>query len=111
MKRMKKNFVFLMLLSLIFVFCGIVQAATSPVANIQANGSDGPLELTTGETLNVTISLNAGDHENEAADWWILQLTPDGNLYYFDLGTLSMICRGMPPLFRLVLCPLQIFRF
>ena len=88
---MKKNFFFLMLLSLIFLFCGIAHADTSPVASIQANGSDGPIELNAGGTLNVTISLNAGDHENEDADWWLIQQTPDGHLYYFDVQTLSMV--------------------
>ncbi len=88
---MKKNLVFLIILSLMFVFSGISDADTSPVANIQANGSDGPIELGAGETLNITISLNAGDYKNETGDWWLLQLTPDGNLYYFDLGTLSML--------------------
>ena len=88
---MKKNFVFLMLLSLIFVLCGIAYADTSPVANIRANGFDGSLEMSTDETLNLTISLNAGDHENEGADWWLIQQTPDGLLYYFDAQTLSMV--------------------
>ena len=87
---MKKNFVFLLVSGFIFIFSGIVHADTSPFPNIKANGSDGPIELRAGETLNVTISLNAGDHESEAADCWVLQLTPDGNLYYFDPSTLSM---------------------
>ena len=82
---MKKNFVFLMLLSFVFVLCGIAQSDTTPVANIQANGSDGPIELSAGGTLNLTVSLNAGDHENEWADWWLIQQTPDGLLYYFDV--------------------------
>jgi len=95
---MKKNFVFLLVSGFIFMFCGIVHADTSPVPNIKANGSDGPIDLSAGETLNVTISLNAGEHENEAADWWILQLTPDGHLYYFDLETLTMVGGYAPTL-------------
>ena len=57
----------------------------------RANGFDGSLEMSAGETLNLTISLNAGDHENEGADWWLIQQTPDGLLYYFDVQTLSMV--------------------
>ena len=115
---MKKNFVFLMVSSFIFLLCGITQAGikqdvtthdglagnaedavgihsaaltSDPVVNIGGNGSYDSLELNINEALHLSISVNAGDHENEGADWWLLQQTPDGNLYYFDVETLSMM--------------------
>ena len=69
-----------------------------PIPYIRANGFDGSLELGAGDSLNLTISLDAEDYEHEPADWWILQLTPDGNLYYFDLETLSMMAGYAPSL-------------
>ena len=73
-----------------FVLLFSIGSEQNPVPNIKANGSDGSIEVSADRTVSLSISVNAGSHANEVADWWVLQLTPDGNLYYFDLSTLSM---------------------
>jgi hypothetical protein len=43
-----------------------------PQPDIKANGSDGPISISTSDTLSVTIELQAGDLSGEDADWWVL---------------------------------------
>jgi len=42
------------------------------VADIKANGSDGPLSLAPGTAVNVTLSVTPGSQENENHDWWVV---------------------------------------
>ena len=49
-----------------------------PIPDLKANGSDGPLELTPGGTLSVTIALDPGDYSGDPADWWVVARTPMG---------------------------------
>ncbi len=46
-------------------------AGDAPVPDIKANGSDGPLTISQGETLTVTIALEPGSSEGKDADCWV----------------------------------------
>lgn len=53
----------------------------SPVPDIKANGSDGPISITQSDTLQIKVSLDtkcSTDH----ADWWLAQKTPSGWFYF-----------------------------
>jgi len=58
----------------------------SPAPDIKANGSDGPVELSSGDPLSVTISLDPGDYTGYPADWWCVTDAPFG-WYYYDGNT------------------------
>jgi len=53
-----------------------------PIPDVKANGSDGPLFLTPGDNITVTVALDAGAHVGERADWWVLADTPFGPFHY-----------------------------
>ena len=55
--------------------------STDPVPDIKANGSDGPLTVSPGNALSVTVQLNAAGSTGNA-DWWVLADTPFG--WYYD---------------------------
>ena len=42
-----------------------------PAPMIRANGSAGPVVLRQGESVHVTISLDAGDREGASCEWWL----------------------------------------
>jgi len=46
-------------------------SGADPVPDIKVNGDDGPLTIPHTTNLNITISLDPGDHTGEAHDWWI----------------------------------------
>jgi subtilisin family serine protease len=56
-----------------------------PIADIKANGSDGPITIPTSDTLSITIALDAAGNTNNA-DWWCLADTPM-DWYHYDLST------------------------
>jgi hypothetical protein len=56
-----------------------------PVPDIKANGSNGPVTITTADTLLVEIELDSGNYPGYPADWWVLADTPLG-WYYYDLN-------------------------
>ena len=49
---------------------------STPVPDIKANGQDGPINISPGDPVAITISLNAGDKAGQTADWWIAVSTP-----------------------------------
>ena len=49
----------------------------SPLLDIKANGSDGPLSVGDDQTVTVTLTLAAGDRQ-EASDWWVVARAPGG---------------------------------
>lgn len=57
-----------------------------PVPDIKANDSDGPVGITPGEILSVTIELDPGIHTGVKADWWVVVNTPFG-WYSYDAST------------------------
>ena len=41
------------------------------VPDIKANGSDGPLSISSGDALSISISLDPGSSSGMEADWWV----------------------------------------
>ena len=81
--------------------CG--QAMAVPTPHIQANGSDGPITISTEGDMSLSIALDCGNMTSLDADWWLGAQTPSG-WYYFDMaqgtwmpGTSFLIWQG--PLF------------
>ncbi len=54
-------------------------------ADVNANNSDGPVTLSQGAPLSVTVSLNAGGGTANA-DWWVVADTPAGWYRYDGAG-------------------------
>ncbi|MBF0342859.1 MAG: hypothetical protein HQL06_01385 [Nitrospirae bacterium] len=56
---------------------------TPPLSlDVKVNNSDGPLTVSSTDSLNITVSLNAGSSLNVNADWWVAANTPSGWYYY-----------------------------
>ncbi len=53
---------------------------TAPLADIKANGSDGPISIGPDETLSITVGLDPAASAGQAADWWVVADTPSGQL-------------------------------
>ena len=47
-----------------------------PVADIKANGSDGPVTVSSSDSVSINIRLDPGDKADQSADWWIAVSTP-----------------------------------
>ena len=73
-----------------------IPSASNPIPDIRANGSNGPLSVSSGTTVSVTISLNPGSYAAQNADWWVVESSPDGFFYHFDRTTGSM-AQGLLP--------------
>jgi hypothetical protein len=58
-------------------------ADIGPIPDIKANDSDGPVTITAGSSLSITVALAADDHTTQA-DWWVAAQTPLG-WFYLDL--------------------------
>jgi len=58
----------------------------TPVPDILANNSKGPITVSSKNPLLITVSLDAGDHSGENADWWAVAMTPFG-WYYYDVSS------------------------
>ena len=87
---MKKLITVLIVLEMMFMMAKT--AIADPFPNIKANGSDGPITITTRDTLSVTVELNPMDFNNYNADYYVLAYcegptamicTPEGNWYYY----------------------------
>lgn len=70
-----------------------------PIADIRVNDTDGPITVDSGETISISVSFDPGSHSGKNADWWMVESTPDGVLYYFDLSTGSMV-QGLLPTYQ-----------
>lgn len=56
--------------------------------DVKANGSDGPLTISPGGRLTVTVAVDPGPHARVRADWWLLADTPMGWFHYeFQSGS------------------------
>lgn len=60
----------------------------NPVATVRANGSNGPVTLSSSDMLVITVALNAGGYAGLTADWWVIAQTPFG-WYYYDYTNLQ----------------------
>ena len=61
-----------------------IRTTLIPVPDIKANGSDGPLTISQGDILTITVSLDPGSYDENPADWWVAATSPFG-LYWFTL--------------------------
>jgi len=68
---------------------GAYEWMSVPKATIQANGSNGPLTVSLGSTVFLTLSLDPDRFSGQLSDWWVVQVAPTG-LYYFDWGKQSL---------------------
>ncbi|MDY6974404.1 MAG: hypothetical protein SV775_19135, partial [Thermodesulfobacteriota bacterium] len=59
--------------------------------DLKINNLDGPVSLPTVGPVSVAISVNPGSHSGRKADWWLVQITPEGSLKYYDFvqGTMA----------------------
>lgn len=53
-----------------------------PIPDIKANGSDGTIILSPGDTLVLSLNLKAKDYAGENADWWLVAQKKGSNKYY-----------------------------
>jgi hypothetical protein len=58
----------------------------APVPNIKANGTDGPIAISTVDTLSVTVAMQAGELTSINCDWWCAAQTP-WDWYFYDYGS------------------------
>lgn len=57
------------------------------VPDIKANGSNGPVVISSGHPCSITVELNCGSHCGEDADWWCVAKTHSplpNDWYYYD---------------------------
>jgi formylglycine-generating enzyme required for sulfatase activity len=72
-------------------YIGIVSVQNDCLIDIKANGSDGPLTLSSNDSVSLTVSLNSGIQAGKNADWWLVRLGPAGEEYCFSLVTNSWV--------------------
>jgi len=72
---------------------------------VKANSQNGPIVVSSGTAVSVTVSLSPGEYEAQNADWWVAESTPSGTFNHYDLSTGSMVPGLLPthqgPLFTL----------
>jgi hypothetical protein len=64
----------------------IISLPASPIPDIKANGSDGPISITRSDILSVTVELDPGDYTGVQTDWWLWVHTPLG-WYHYNLAS------------------------
>ena len=52
------------------------------VSDIKANGSDGPITITSNDNLSITIVIYPNGFLGDNADWWLVAVTPFGLYHY-----------------------------
>jgi hypothetical protein len=53
------------------VVYGAIADPNPPVPDIKANGQDGPVTVAAGDSVSITVGLNAGSRLGQEADWWV----------------------------------------
>ncbi len=53
-----------------------INGPTYPVCDIKANGSDGPIVVSSSEQVLISIELDPGEYVGQNADWWVSAYTP-----------------------------------
>ena len=61
-----------------------ILSTSSPEPDIKANGSNGPISVSLGIPISVSVSLNPGNSYTQSADWWIAAHSPFGWYTYSD---------------------------
>lgn len=87
MIKMKSIFCFIGIFIFTFCFLSFV-ALAQPIPDIKVNGSDGPVSVSTVETLSATVQLQALDWLGVNSDYWCVAQTPfaaPGNWYHYNV--------------------------
>lgn len=71
----KLSFVVFMIFSWLIIVSALPAHRASPVVDIKAMDADGPVSVTSGTELSLSIGLDPGDRIDRAADWWIVALS------------------------------------
>ena len=50
---------------------GAIEDTNPPIPDIKVNGQDGPVTVSAGDSLTITVRLNAGSRLGQKADWWV----------------------------------------
>jgi hypothetical protein len=84
---------------------GTAAQSISPVPDIRVNGGDGPLAISSGTPVSITVGLNPGSYSGHSADWWLAESLPSGGYNYFNLSAGGFVAGLSPthsgPLFSL----------
>jgi N-acetylneuraminic acid mutarotase len=59
----------------------------SPVPDIKANGSDGPVSYPDPTGVAITIALDPGDLNGQRADWWVFVTRNSANTWWYKHST------------------------
>jgi len=57
-----------------------------PVPDIKANGQDGPISISSGNPVSITVGLDPGSYSGQNADWWVYADTSFGFYSYLAPG-------------------------
>jgi hypothetical protein len=64
------------------------------IPDIRANGSDYPISVSRGNNVQLSIGMDTGQYAGEKADWFLLELAPNGSILYYDT-TQGMMVEGI----------------
>ena len=62
---------------------------------VRVNGFRNSVSATAAELLRISLSMKAGAQAGQSGDWWLVAVA-GGNIFYFDLGTLTWKSGLMP---------------
>ena len=57
-------------------------ASGEPYPDIKANNFDGPVTISQGDNLKITVALTSNEYDGDKADWWIKADSPLGFYWY-----------------------------
>ncbi len=75
----------------------VLRSIAPPILDIKANGLDGPMTITSGYNLQLSLTLISNDMEGKGVDWWVVANTPFG-WYHYDIGAFWL--PGLEPTFQ-----------
>ncbi len=70
---------------------GAYEYEGAPVAGIRVNGSAEDITVTAADDAEIMVSLDPDILTGQEADWWLLQLTPEGEYYFLAAGAGEMV--------------------
>ncbi len=77
----------------------VEQALALPAPEIKANGASDAITIDASETIELSVSLTAGDFTGSEADWWIALAPPSADARSFNLSTLTFE-PGLSPMYQ-----------
>ncbi|MDQ1336632.1 MAG: hypothetical protein QG552_3582 [Thermodesulfobacteriota bacterium] len=70
---------------------GAIADTNPPIPDIKINGQDGPLTVSTGDSISVTVGLAAGSRLGQNADWWVVAYESATNWWSYVYAQQSWI--------------------